>query len=278
MKSQSRSPVRRRVQKKNPARVFDKYDYYHRSVQSADSDVIFLRKTYKELRGRDPRIMREDFCGTFALSCEWAKLNPKFEAYGVDLDPEPLEYGRSHNLTKLRPDQQKRVHLMEGNVLTGSLPAADLAIAMNFSYFLFKERELMKRYFANVHRSLKKEGIFILDCFGGSQCYDAIEETTDHGSFKYYWDQTGFDPVTNRALFYIHFRPKGQKKRERVFTYDWRMWSIPELRELLAEVGFKKSHIYWEGTTKNGEGDGVFTRTEKGESCLSWIAYIAAEK
>ncbi|MEZ0392177.1 MAG: class I SAM-dependent methyltransferase, partial [Pseudobdellovibrionaceae bacterium] len=116
------------------------------------------------------------------------------------------------------------------------------------------------------------------DCFGGSQCYDAIEEPTKHRGFTYYWDQTGFDPVSNRALFYIHFKPKGGKKVEKVFTYDWRMWSIPELREILEEVGFKKTHVYWEGTTKAGEGDGIFTRTEKGESCLSWIAYIAAEK
>ena len=56
------------------------------------------------------------------------------------------------------------------------------------------------------------------------------------------------------------------------------MWSLPELREILAEVGFKKTHVYWEGTTKSGEGNGVFTRTEKGEACESWIAYIAAEK
>lgn len=279
MKNTIQAPkARRRVQKKNPDRGFDKYEYYHRSVQSAEGDVVFLRKTYKELRGRDPKTMREDFCGTFALSCEWVKLSPKFEAFGVDLDPEPLEYGKSHNFSALKPDQQKRIHLQEGNVLTSALPQADLAIAMNFSYFLFKERELMKKYFANVYKSLKKDGVFILDCFGGSQCYDAIEDKTVHKNFTYYWDQTGFDPVTNRALFYIHFKPKGQKKIERVFTYDWRMWSIPELRDLLSEVGFKKSHIYWEGTTKSGEGNGVFTRTEKGESCLSWIAYIAAEK
>lgn len=278
MSLQVRSTTKRRVQKKNPTRVFDKYDYYFRSVQSAENDVVFLRKTYKELRGKDPKTMREDFCGTFALSCEWVKLNPRFESFGVDLDPEPLEYGRAHNLPKLKPDQQKRVHLLEGNVLTTALPQVDLAMAMNFSYFLFKNRDLMKRYFTNVYRSLKKDGVFILDCFGGSQCYDAIEETTDHGSFKYYWDQTGFDPVTNQALFHIHFKPKGQKKVERVFTYDWRMWSIPELREILHEVGFKKTHVYWEGTTRSGEGNGVFTRTEKGEACLSWIAYIAAEK
>lgn len=278
MSLKSRPATRRRVQKKNPDRVFDKYEYYHRSVQSAESDVVFLRKTYKELRGREPQTLREDFCGTFSLSCEWVKLAPKFEAFGVDLDPEPLEYGRSHNLSNLKADQQKRVHLQEGNVLTSKLPTADLAIAMNFSYFVFKDRDVMKSYFANVYKSLKKDGVFVVDVFGGSQCHDEIEESTDHKSFKYYWDQTGFDPVTNRALFHIHFKPKGQKKVERVFTYDWRMWSIPELRELMSEVGFKKTHVYWEGTTKSGEGDGVFTRTEKGEACLSWIAYIAAEK
>jgi SAM-dependent methyltransferase len=205
-------------------------------------------------------------------------LNPKHESIGVDLDPEPLEYGRLHNLPKLKPDEQKRIHLREGNVLHWSLPSADMALAMNFSYYIFQSREVMKKYFANVLKSLKKDGIFVLDCFGGSQCYDQIEEMTNFRSFKYYWDQTGFDPVTNKALFHIHFKPKGQRKVERVFTYDWRLWTIPELREMLAEVGFQRSHVYWEGTTRSGEGDGIFTRTEKGEACESWIAYVIAEK
>lgn len=273
-----KTATRRRVQKKGHKNSFDKYIYYQKAVQSADGDVLFLRKAYRELRGKDPKTMREDFCGTFALSCEWVKLNPKFEAFGVDLDPEPLEYGRLHNLPRLKTEEQKRIHLLEGNVLHWNLPTADMAIAMNFSYFVFKTRDVMKKYFANVLKSLKKDGIFVLDCFGGSQCFDAIEETTRLKGFKYFWDQTGFDPVTNRALFHIHFQPKGQKKVERVFTYDWRMWSIPELREMLAEAGFSRSHVYWEGTTKSGEGNGVFTRTEKGEACESWIAYVVAEK
>ena len=56
------------------------------------------------------------------------------------------------------------------------------------------------------------------------------------------------------------------------------MWSIPELRDILLEAGFVKTHVYWEGTTKDGEGDGIYTRTEKGESCPSWTAYIVSEK
>lgn len=270
--------TRRRVQKKSPKRSFDKYDYYHRAVQSAAEDVKFLRRVYKDLRGKEPKTLREDFCGTFALSCEWVKLNQRFQAIGIDLDPEPLEYGRSHHLPNLKSDQQKRVELLEGNVLHWNLPKADIALAMNFSYCLFKTRELMKKYYANVLKSLKQDGVFILDIFGGSNCYDSNVEITRHRGFTYYWDQTGFDPVTHQALFHIHFKPTGQKKVSRVFTYDWRIWSIPEIREMLSEVGFKRTHVYWEGTTKDGEGNGIFTRTEKGEACQSWIAYISAEK
>lgn len=274
----NKKKTQRRVHKKQSGVVFDKYTLYHKSVQSADTDVVFFKKVYKELRSREAKVLREDFCGTFALSCEWVKLNRSHSAWGVDLDPEPLEYGKSHYLPKLSADQQRRVHLLEGNVLTSQLPKADISVAMNFSYFVFKSRDLMKQYFTNVYKALNTNGVFLLDLFGGSLCYDSNEEMTNHKDFTYYWDQASFDPVTNKALFHIHFRPKGKKKVERVFTYDWRMWSIPELRDILHEVGFKKSHVYWEGTTAKGGGDGKFTRTEKGESCQSWIAYIAAEK
>lgn len=273
-----RKKARKRVAHKNVKANFDKYRLYRESVQSPEGDVVFLRKVYRELREKDPAILREDFCGTFALSCEWVKLDARHEAHGVDLDPEPLEYGRQNYLSRLKEPQQRRVHLVESDVLKSVLPKADIAIAMNFSYFIFKTREAMKAYFANSLKHLRPDGIFILDLFGGSLCYDSNEEKTAHKGFTYYWDQEDFDPVTNEAKFYIHFKLKGGKKIERVFTYDWRMWSIPELREILHEAGFKKTHVYWEGTTKDGGGDGNFKRTEKGEACQSWIAYIAAEK
>jgi hypothetical protein len=256
---------------------FDKYVYYRKAVQSAETDVEFIRDTYKELKKKTARTFREDFCGTFGLSCEWIKLSPQNQSIGLDLDPEPMAYGREHYLSELTPEQQSRMTLLETDVLTPGQPGADIISAMNFSYFCFKTRETMKRYFANVYASLGSDGIFLVDCFGGKQCADAIEDTVKHDGFNYYWDQTGFDPVTNEALFYIHFKV-GKVKHERVFTYDWRMWSIPELRDIMQEVGFKKSNVYWEGTAKDGSGNGEFTRTEVGESCDSWIAYIVAEK
>jgi hypothetical protein len=119
-----------------------------------------------------------------------------------------------------------------------------------------------------------------MDCFGGSECYEANEEETDHedDGFSYFWDQDSYNPITNEAQFYIHFQRDGETKREKVFSYDWRLWSIPELRDILTDVGFKKTTIYWEGTDENGEGDGVYTPTEQGEDCESWVAYIIASK
>ena len=55
------------------------------------------------------------------------------------------------------------------------------------------------------------------------------------------------------------------------------MWSLPEIREILKEVGFKESHVYWEGTDEDGEGDGVFTRTGDWVKIVSHGFLISSE-
>lgn len=257
---------------------FDKYEYYLAAVQSPDTDVEFIRGVYRELRKRDPVSLREDFCGTFMISCEWVKLNSKFLSYGVDLDSEPINYGLANYLTKLSPHQQSRISIKEANVLDKNLPRVDIIAAMNFSHYIFKTRQGLKAYYQNCFDTLNRDGILLVDCFGGTRCQEANEEVTDRGKFKYYWDQESFDPVTHEASFKIHFKPKGGKKIKNVFSYDWRMWTIPELREIMEEVGFKKTWVYWEGTTRKGEGDGNFKRSEVGEECEAWIAYVVGEK
>ena len=54
-------------------------------------------------------------------------------------------------------------------------------------------------------------------------------------------------------------------------TLGWYLYHISE------DAGYKKTHVYWEGTTKNGEGDGEFKRVEKGDDCSSWVAYVVGE-
>lgn len=257
---------------------FDKYRYYIDSVQAPDIDAKFFLEVYEELRGKKPQSLREDFCGTFIVCCEWVKLNPSFKAYGLDLDPEPVDWGKRNNLFLLKPEQQNRVSISLKNVLDKDVPNTDIVAAQNFSFFLFKKRQQMKEYFQNVYNSLNTNGIFITDCFGGSGCYEPNEEETKYKTYSYFWDQDTFDPITMEGMFYIHFKRKGEKKREKVFTYDWRLWSIPELKEIMFEVGFKDVQIYWEGTKKDGSGDGNFKIAKVGEPCDSWISYIVGIK
>jgi SAM-dependent methyltransferase len=265
--------------KKKPLGDFDKYEYYSKSVQSPKEDVKFLRRAYLDANGHPPEgkfVLREDFCGTFLNCCHWSKLGEQHYAHGVDLEPETIEYGRRKNLIKLTEDESARITLHNENVLSANVPKADVVAALNFSYFIFKERQILKDYFTNCFKSLNPGGALVLDCFGGSQCMEANEEITEYKKFKYYWDQDSFDPISHHGMFYIHFKRQGEKKREKAFVYDWRMWTIPELKDVLAEVGFRDVKIYWEGTDEDGEGDGEFTITDVGEECESWICYIVA--
>ncbi len=257
---------------------FDKYYFYQKSVQDPKGDVKFFLNTFKEVKGKSPKSLSEDFCGTFLICCEWVKLNKHHKAIGVDLDPQPIEYGMKNHFSRLSSSEKKRLKIQRTNVLNPSLPKTDMVIASNFSYFIFKKRYELKSYFQNCYRRLNRGGVYICDIFGGSQCFEPNEEETDFEDWSYFWDQDTFDPVTNESMFYIHFKLKGQGKIKKVFKYDWRMWSIPEVREILNEVGFKNTYIYWEGSTDDGEGDGQFSRTESGEYCESWIAYIVCEK
>lgn len=276
--TQKRKASTKQKRLSNGPMAFDKYSYYLRAVQSPETDVEFFRDTYKSVRKKLPTTLREDFCGTHKLCCEWTKLGPRYRAVGVDLDPEPIGYGRTHYWPQLSKAQQERIEILLDNVLNPGLPHADVICAMNFSHFIFKERAMMKAYFQNCYSTLNKDGIFITDAFGGGLCQSANVEQTKHRGFLYYWDQENFDPVTNYAQFHIHFKIDGQKKREKVFSYDWRMWTLPELREMMLEVGFRKATVYWEGSTRSGDGNGVFTPTERGEDCKAWIAYVIGEK
>lgn len=264
--------------RKKLKKEFDKYLYYSLSVQSPEADVEFMHDTYKKIRKKKPKILREDFCAAFANCCAWVEQGTSYKAYGIDIDGEPIRYGMKHYLSKLKVSQQNRVHIYQKNVLEKSLPSADIICALNFSYFCFKERKLLADYFLNSYKHLLKDGILVLDCFGGSDTLEQNIEETEFDNFSYFWDQEYYNPITHHCKFAIHFKRKGEAMRRDVFTYDWRIWTVPEIRDILKEVGFKKVTVYWEGTTRNGEGNGVFTPSEIGEECESWIAYIVAEK
>ncbi|MCC6321032.1 MAG: class I SAM-dependent methyltransferase [Phycisphaerales bacterium] len=292
------------------ASTADRHMLYQRAVQCVEAEIDFVDETFARLRGRKARTLREDFCGTFNTSCEWVRRRPTNIAIGLDLHEPTLEWGREHNLAGLTPSQRDRLHIHNADVLTPP-PAArppgearkhglDAVLAMNFSFWCFKRRGVMLDYFRAVRESLRGDGILFLDFYGGSDAYKELRERREvvrvrkgeegwyprrnggppvyYGPFTYIWQQEKFNPITGDLTCHIHFRfPDGSSIR-RAFTYEWRLWSIPEIRDCLADAGFGKTTVYWEGDDGKGGGDGNFTASEQGDAGASHICYITAEK
>ena len=266
---------------KSLAKQADRHLLYEYSVQYAASEIDFVDDTYKKLRGSRARLLREDFCGTANVCCEWVRRRKSNRAIGVDIDDEVLEWGRKHTISKLSPAQRNRIELHQEDVLKVTSAAPDMISAMNFSYWLFKERKQLKRYFRQAHAALADDGILFLDAYGGYDSFrDIVEEREieEEGGFTYIWEQKKYEPISGGLICHIHFAFPDGSRLENAFTYDWRLWTLPEIRELLNEVGFRNITVYWQGWDEDGEPDGDFQPAEEGEADAGWICYISAEK
>lgn len=257
----------------------DRYEYYEKAVQCVETEIDMVDHTYQTLRGKNANLLREDFCGTGNTSCEWVRRRNTNKAIGIDLDQQVLDWGIKHKVGALSAAQQNNVALLNRNVLTAEVEPVDVIMAMNFSYQLFKTRDELRRYFKQAHAGLANHGIFFIDAYGGHESAMKIKEKTKYDDFVYYWDQKKYNPINAHMLCHIHFKFKDKSWLHQAFTYDWRMWTLPELQEILVEAGFSKVQIYWEGTdATSGEGNGEYFATDQGEDDPSWVVYVVSEK
>lgn len=254
----------------------NKYALYEEAVQSPERDIPWLVSVYQQTFNREPRVLREDFCGTFKLASEWVKQDSRNHAICLDLDPEPLAYGK-------RKNSARGLKAMRKNVLSVTSPKADVIIAFNFSFFIFKTREALVEYFRYCRRSLKRQGMLMLEMAGGPGMIQKTKETKtiySHGGkpkFTYVWEQKSFNPINHEAHYAIHFRFPGGKMHKDAFTYDWRIWTIPEVRDALRDAGFQESGAYWEFLHKRDRTT-EFLRSEEGDNDWSWLAFVAGIK
>ena len=261
--------------KKKLATLADRHDLYQRSVQNPDFEVELADSYFRRRVGRKPLTRLEDFCGTALLCAEWVKSDPNREATGVDISGEVLGWGRQHNIVPLGEDAE-RVSLVEGDVRTVHETKFDVVMALNYSYFCFQDRPTLRGYFEKVRENLGEDGLFFLDLFGGWESVQELEEERKCDDFWYIWHQASYDAIQSHFLGHIHFRFKDGSKMKKAFTYDWRLWNIRELRELLEEAGFRHTEVLWEGEDEDGEGNGVYRPREKVGNDPGWNAYILA--
>ncbi len=275
LKKRGREPRVPRFSAKNA----DRHELYQIAVQSPVADVRFLTRVYADERGRKPLRLREDFCGTALLCAAWVRRGPQYGAEGFDICPDTIAWGVEHNFAPIGAAAARaRLHVKD--VRAPSHVPPDVRAAQTFSYFVFKRRDELLEYFRSAHQDLAPRGVFVIDVYGGPEAMEEMEEVRklDEG-FTYVWDQHAYHPATGDYVAYIHFRFKDGTRLQRAFRYDWRLWTLPELKDVLLEAGFARVDSYWEGTDVDGEsGNGVFRRSLRGDNCAAWVTYLVAYK
>jgi SAM-dependent methyltransferase len=136
---------------------------------------------------------------------------------------------------------------------------ADLLVALNFSLCEFHERRDLVAYLRHARRRLARGGVFVADLYGGEGAFEVGRQRERHKGPRgervlYEFEQRKADALTGRVVDALHFevagngaasrRRGGVTKLRDAFVYDWRLWSIPELRDALRDAGFAKSEVY----------------------------------
>jgi hypothetical protein len=252
-------------------------------VQSPENDIAFLKRVYRRAAGRPALHFREDFCGTGLMCATWVQQGKQYTAEGFDLDPDPLAWGTKHNVEPLGPESAARVRLHRADARAPGDKPADIRVAQNFSYCILKERAALLEYFRIAHADLAEDGIFALDLYGGTEATVEMEEPRKiERGVTYVWDQAKYLPGSGDYTCHIHFRFRDGTEMKKAFTYEWRFYTMAELKDLLREAGFTRVTSYFEQTdSEDGSGNGVFVRDDTGatcEDCAGWIAYIIAQR
>ena len=281
-KAKGSPPIQKKQNKQTLADKADKYDCYQQSVQEPEHEIDIFDQAFREAYNRKALKLREDFCGTFAVCCYWVESDSKRSAWGIDLCEETLQWGKNNNLNKLKEKDSRRVTVMEQDVRERSTPQVDVLAAQNFSFWIFKTREEVLEYFKVAYANLASEGVIVMDMMGGRDCYDSdlVDKRTivkGKKGFKYHWEQAYFNPVNSHCKFYIHFKFADGSKMKKAFQYDWRFWTIPEVRELLMEAGFKDTVVYWEEDTEDDE-DATWSKVDEAPNDYSWLCYVVGIK
>jgi SAM-dependent methyltransferase len=269
----------------SPAR--DRYALYEASTQEIHHDLQFIERVARQ-RGRVLRDLREDFCGTAWLASAWVARGAKRRALGVDLDPEPLAWARRRHLADLGA-AAKRVRLIRADVRSVTRPRVDAIVAMNFSWWVFHERRELLRYFRVARRSLRSGGLFFASAFGGLEAMGELIErrripaSVAAGgiplpSFTYEWEHESFNPVDHRLRCSIHYRFRDGSRMRRAFHYDWRMWTLPEIRDAMREAGFGWIGVYVQGwNDARNQPDATYRRRARFTNQEGWLAIVVGE-
>lgn len=126
------------------------------------------------------------------------------------------------------------------------LPAKDIVCAFNYSCCCLHNRKELLLYFKHVIDALsKKGGIFVMDLYGGTSSERPLRLQRKFPNFTYVWEQAEFDIIQRKTRISLHFHlQKHQRKIRHAFSYNWRLWTLPEIKDCMEEAGFQSVHFW----------------------------------
>jgi hypothetical protein len=234
----------------------DKYSLYSQAFQEPLKDVRFCNDLYQQRVGRSAVSLREDFCGTAAISCAWIQAAEERLAIAVDIDAEPLAWCRENLLPTIPAPCRHRIKLVHDDALSVNTPMTDIILALNSSFCTFKQRDQLLTYFSRCHDALMNDGMLVLGLYAGPEAQMVGTDELPLDGFLAVWEQAEFNAVTNEAINRIHFRFSDGSSITNAFVYDWRMWTPRELTDALRESGFRDACVY-SRSQLNGDHDQI---------------------
>lgn len=258
-KSMKKSGVTVRRQTRRPEltytlgkRKVNRFDLYEMAVQSPEMEAQFLRAVH----GDSPEVLGEDFCGPASVARAWCAVDDRARAVAVDRDPGPLEHAlalaRQRDASAGTAQIVPRLKLLECDV-SEVRERADVIAALNFAVCELHARRWLLSYLRASAFRLRAGGVFVADLYGGpdSLTPGTSEKAvpTEGGTLRYLWEQRTADPLSARVRNSIHFVLPGRSSEKsrtvaNAFEYDWRLWTVAELREALLEAGFHSTEVY----------------------------------
>ncbi|XP_030551879.1 uncharacterized protein LOC115756308 [Rhodamnia argentea] len=204
----------------------------------------------------------------------------------IRLDPSEEGPRIDDQQSSLKVDCISPSHMMSSNISSKQLPGRDIVCAFNYSCCCLHKRKDLVLYFNHVLGFLSRRGgIFVMDLYGGTSSEKKLRLQRRFANFKYVWEQAEFDMIERKTRISLHFHlQKPQKKLPHAFSYSWRLWSLPEIKDCLEEAGFQSVH-FWirqmpdSENIKSVEGFGIgkdvkYEEVKSFEQQDSWNAYI----
>ncbi|KAL2507446.1 S-adenosyl-L-methionine-dependent methyltransferase superfamily protein [Forsythia ovata] len=177
------------------------------------------------------------------LKSRLVNLDPHEIFENITLDHEGNSKTLSLNsTTQGSPRAVCKTKLMEDTKFS----ARDIVCAFNYSCCCLHSRKELVLYFKHARNALStKGGIFVMDLYGGTSSECELRMQRRFPNFKYTWEQAGFDIIQRKTRISLHFNlHKQHKKIRHAFSYSWRLWSLPEIKESLEEAGFRSVHFW----------------------------------